>query len=328
MIRPGLTLAVGRALALSGALATAPSAWAIAQEPAPAASQPADDLQGAIRGHADKYVAAFNAGDAAALSRFFRTDARLILPDGTVLDGQAAIAAHFQDLFTDQGGLKLSVQINELRRIGTETVVESGVATLKTPAGQTQANPFTALLVRHDGGWSLAELRESDPQLPRTGRLDELTWLLGDWIEEGPDAVVSLSATWEDPERRNYLIRKFTVKVQGRTVLSGSQRLGFDAGRGLVRAWLFDAEGGFAEETWTPAGPDRWLVQASGVDAEGLRGTSTHLVIRESAHRARIEVLARTIAGRALTDLDTRILVRPPAAAPAPAPGSSPTEAK
>lgn len=327
MIRPGLPLALGLALALWGAPAMGPPTWARAQDTAPA-KPPADDLQAPIRAHADKYVAAFNAGDAPALSAFFRADARLILPDGTVLDGQPAIAAHFQNLFQDQSGLKLAVQINDLRRIGTETVVESGVATLTNPRGQTQSNPFTALLVRHEAQWHLAELRESDPLLPRTGRLDELAWMLGDWIEEGPDAVVALTASWEDPERRNYLIRKFTVKVQGRTVLSGSQRLGFDAERGLVRAWLFDAEGGFAEETWTPAGPDRWLVQASGVDAEGLRGTSTHLVIRESAQRARIEVLARTIAGRALTDADTRILVRPPAAAPAPAPGSSPTEAK
>ena len=86
---------------------------------------------------------------------------------------------------------------------------------------------YTALLVKRDGNWLLSSVREEpDPMVSPHDRLQVLAWMLGDWIDEGPDSVVRVNCRWSDDG--NFLIRTFTVKHQGKDVMTVTQRIGWD----------------------------------------------------------------------------------------------------
>ena len=74
----------------------------------------------------------------------------------------------------------------------------------------------------------------------------------GDWINESADAIVNTSCKWSDDG--NFLIRAFTMKTQGQPVLSGTQRIGWDAVKHQFKMWVFDSEGGFGDGYWTRDG--------------------------------------------------------------------------
>ena len=314
MIRSGILAALALA---AGSIA------ANAQE-APAA-KPAADPDRAIRDGVDRYIKAFDAGDADALAAMFTPEARLIAPDGSVVEGRDAIRAAFAEVFQARPGRTLKVEIQQVRRLGPATAVESGTATFEGGADE-EAQParYVATHVRQDdGSWLLGEVRESSASaedVSPADRLAPLAWLLGEWVDEGPDSLMTFRGAWEDESTRTYLIQTFEVRVLGEVILNGTQRLGWDAERGQVRGWIFDVEGGFAEQLWHVDGPDRWLIATTGIDARGDRATSTHVLERQDDGRIRLHVLARTFRGDVLPGEPARILTRR-----APRPGSTST---
>ena len=92
--------------------------------------------------------------------------------------------------------------------------------------------------------------------------------MIGDWVDEGPDSEVRVNCRWS--EDGNFLVRSFTVKQQGKPVMTVSQRIGWDPLARQIRSWEFDSEGGFGEGTWSRDG-ERWVDQAHGRPARGGR---------------------------------------------------------
>ena len=93
--------------------------------------------------------------------------------------------------------------------------------------------------------------------------------MVGDWIDEGADSVVRLHCQWSEDE--NFLFRTFTVKRQGKPVMTVTQRIGWDPVARQVRSWEFDSEGGFGEGKWSRDG-ERWVVKSHGRPARGRDG--------------------------------------------------------
>ncbi len=50
-----------------------------------------------------------------------------------------------------------------------------------------------------------------DRSLTPHERLQELAWLVGEWVDEGDEGVVETSCHWGDD--KSYLIRKFTMRI-------------------------------------------------------------------------------------------------------------------
>ena len=76
---------------------------------------------------------------------------------------------------------------------------------------------------------------------PARDHLKELEWLVGDWVNESQDAVVSTTCKWA--MGGNFLDREFTMKTKGQPVLSGTQRIGWDPLKRQFKTWIFDSEG-------------------------------------------------------------------------------------
>jgi uncharacterized protein (TIGR02246 family) len=263
----------------------------------------------------DRYVHAFNTADARALADVHSSDARYYDNQGELLEGRDAIRERFAQIFAAYPGITLKTTIDELRLLTPDVAVETGTAITTTKDNISKVTRYHAIHLKRDGQWQTTEVREfSAPDLPgnASNRLDSLSWLLGDWLDEGPEGAVRYQGVWDDPDRRRFLIRTFSITVQGHPAMTGTHRLGFDATLDQIRGWVFDSHGGFAEEFWFPSGPEEWFVKSSGVDAQGRRVTATHLVSHQSNQTVRILVLDHTVASEALPPGDTHWMARPP----------------
>ena len=227
------------------------------------------DDEKAIAGLVAAFTKAFDGGDAAAAAATFAEDALVVDEQGERIVGRAAIRAQLAASFADNPGSTITIKVDSLRFLGPDTAFEEGRTTI-TPAGPgavPEITRFTVVYIKKNGQWLQSAVRDELSQdLGPHDRLKELEWLVGDWINESQDAIVSTSCKWTADG--NFLIRDFTMKTHGQPVLSGSQRIGWDAVKHQFKTWIFDSEGGFGEGYWTRDG-DRWLIKADGVRQDG-----------------------------------------------------------
>jgi uncharacterized protein (TIGR02246 family) len=112
---------------------------------------------------ADQYIAAFNKGDAKALTALYTADATRLGPDGQLLTGRAAVEKSYMDGFA--GALKGSTLT--LQQGGTQAVT-SDVKIMEGRFAVSGAAPikgrYVNTIVRQGGTWLLASVvTVSDP---------------------------------------------------------------------------------------------------------------------------------------------------------------------
>ncbi len=280
---------------------------------APKAADRRDDER-AIGALVDAYTKAFNAGDAAAIAATYTQGAVIVDEDGERTLGRTAIRDQFAASFKDNPGSTIALQVSSLRFLGQETALEEGRATI-TPAkgaGAPEISGFIAIYVKEDGQWLQAAVRdEPASNLTPHEHLKELEWLVGEWVNESQDAVVFTTCKWAD--NGNFLLREFTVQMQGKPVMSGSQRIGWDPVKRQFKSWVFDSEGGFVEAYWTRDG-NQWLVKAEGVGRGGEPASATNIITRLGKDRVSWQSVNRTLGGASVPGVDEFILVRKPPA--------------
>ena len=156
-----------------------------------AAAKQAQDVK-AIQKTADVFTKAFNAGDAKAIAGQFTPDAEMIDADGSVLSGREAIQKEFEAIFAENPGRKMQITLDFLRFIGRDVAVEEGMTRVSQPeGGATTTNRYTAIHVKRDGKWMVARVQDSAPEVSSNyERLQELEWMVGDWVDEGEDSLV------------------------------------------------------------------------------------------------------------------------------------------
>ncbi len=266
----------------------------------------------AIGALVEAFTKEFNAGNAAAVAATFTNEAMVVNEDGERTFGRAAIRDQFATSFKDHPGSTIAIQTISLRFLGRETALEEGRATI-TPrkgAGAPEISGFTAIYVKEDGHWLQAAVRdEPAANVTPHDRLKELEWLVGEWVNESQEAVVFTTCNWAD--NGNFLVRTFTVKTQGKPVMTGSQRIGWDPVKRQFKSWVFDTEGGFVEAYWTRNG-NQWVVKAEGVGQDGQPASATNIINRLGKDRVSWQSVNRTEGGAAVPGIDEFILVRKP----------------
>jgi hypothetical protein len=144
------------------------------------------------------------------------------------------------------------------------------------PPGPPVKGRYTSLRVKRDGKWLIAAVRESTIEVPSNYPfLEELEWMLGEWIDESGPVKVHTSVRWSP--HKNFLIRDFTVREADRPVLTGTQRVGWDPDRQQIKSWTFDSEGGVTEGLWIRDG-DSWVIRAHAVLRDGTRASATNTI--------------------------------------------------
>jgi uncharacterized protein (TIGR02246 family) len=276
---------------------------AVAQEGKPAVAQAGRAFGEArpsaeektIRLADDAFVQEYNKADTKALLARFTEDAEVVEEDGTRYRGHNLIEERLAETFAANPGVKLQLQTDVIQFLSPDVVKEEGRTVITPASGSPESRRHTALLVRRDGRWLISSIREEpDPMVTPHDRLKELEWMIGEWVDEGSDSHVRVSCKWSEDD--NFLIRTFTVKVQGKPVLTIHQRVGWDPLAQQIRSWEFDSEGGYGEGRWSRDG-ERWVIKHTGVRPEGVTASATHIVVRERPDLVRWEAVDRVIGG-------------------------------
>ena len=262
-----------------------------------------------------RFIKAYNGRDAKALGELFSPGAEIEDEDGDVTRGRDAIVARFEGIFKESQAATLDVATDSLRFLGPDIAIEEGTASITTGAGAPpRTNRYSAIYTRLGGRWLHARIRDepSEEDSPHE-QLEQLAWMLGEWVNESDDGIVKTHCKWSDDG--NFLLREFDVKVEGRIALRGTQRIGWDAQRKQFRMWVFDDRGGFAEGLVSRDG-ERWVTRSSGVRSDGQSVSVTTAIMPLGKDRILWQTLDRTVGGEAVPGTDQFYLVRP-----APPPG-------
>jgi uncharacterized protein (TIGR02246 family) len=290
-------------------------------EPAvPGPTIPAE-VERAIRAVDDAFVGAYNRGESKALAALFTDDAEAVEADGERYQGREPIERRFAGTFAASPGAKIAIEVGSIRLLSPDVAKEEGQTVITPPTEARQVRPYTVLFVQRDGRWLISSVREeADPLIGPHDRLRDLDWLIGDWVDEAPDSQVKIHCQWS--EDGNFLVRSFTVKHQGKPVMTVTQRIGWDPLARRIRSWEFDSEGGFGEGTWSREG-DRWVIKHSGVRAEGVAASSTNVMVRERSDLVKWSSSDRVLGEESLPGADSYVFVRVPPAPRTPKTGQS-----
>jgi uncharacterized protein (TIGR02246 family) len=270
------------------------------------------EAENAIRAADDAFVREYNQGDSKALAAHFTEDAEAIESDGERYQGRELIERRLAETLAASPGVKMTLEIESIRFLSPDVAKEEG-RTRVTPTREAPlVRPFTVLYVKRDNRWLISSVRE-DPELRQNAHvhLQELDWMIGEWIDEGHDSVVRARCRWS--EDGNFLLRHFTVKRQGQPVMTVTQRIGWDPLAGQIRSWEFDSEGGFGEGKWSRDG-ERWTVKHTGVRPDGTPASAVNNMVRERPDLVRWASTARVLGDESVPDEESYVLVRfPPA---------------
>lgn len=243
------------------------------------------------------YEAAYAKADAKALADFFAADADYTTDDGRSFSGREAIEGALHAGLATNRGSKLAINIDAVRLLGPETVLEKGSTTVTSKNGETSSSLYTAIHIKKDGKWKISQLIESPvPDLTPNDRLSELAWLVGDWEETDKSDDLSVHSQYAWARGGSFLTRNVTVKRAGNVTLEGWQIIGWDPVEKNIRSWTFDGEGGFAEGRFTREG-NRWLLRETGFAPDGSRTGADHTISKISEDRFTWESNNRTLDG-------------------------------
>lgn len=238
----------------------------------------------AIRAADERLVKAYNAGRAEDVAALFHPQAEFTDEEGNTYQGRAAIQELLGKYFTKFPGVKLTVAVDSIRVMGP-VAIEDGVRTTVTKDETAGAHIlYTAVRTKVGNEWLIVSLQDAadDSGLTPHDLLEPLGFLVGDWVNEGNDAVVRISYQWS--EDKNFLLGNYHVTRGGQVVMHSTQRIGWDPLAGKVRSWMFDSDGGYGEGHWTKVG-DSWVVKSTAVLPDGQTGSATVTMTPEGKDR-------------------------------------------
>ena len=259
-----------------------------------------------------KFVDAFNDRKLDEIADLFDKDAELLRLDEDPLEGRDALRAGFEAAFQARPKAKISLAMESLRFVTNVVAFEDGV-TVNYADGETPTtrSRYSVVHLKQDGRWRMKLVRELEEEpLSPYARLQELEWMLGEWIDEGADSVVVTSCKWD--ANKSFLLREFEVKTRGDVTLKGHQRVGWDAAAKQVRSWMFDDNGGFGEGVWTQV-DDRWVIKSTGVRPDGLTASATQIVTSLGPGRMEWKMEGRLVGDEPLPPMTIVLVRRAPA---------------
>lgn len=270
-------------------------------------------LDGEIQAADEAFVKDFNAGKAEAVVGHFLPEGELVDEQGNVYHGQAELAKLFSGYFAKYPGATLGLEIESIRAVGDSLAIEEGTRYLSSKNDGRAQVRYIMVRAKTDGKWRIASTREFyDEPAPRLGeRLAPLGWLVGEWVSEDADAATKLSYRWS--EDGNFLLGDFQTVKGGETVMKSSQRIGWDSAAGKVRSWLFDADGGFSQGTWTLV-DDGWVIKSQATLPDGTTGSATVTFVPKGKDQFTIRGTDRIVGDGREADFEMTVSRAPPVA--------------
>jgi uncharacterized protein (TIGR02246 family) len=300
-------LAIGLPKTALGESPTKPGTPTAASASGPARQQD----EKAIRAAVEAFAKAYNAGEAKTIVSLFVADGEIVSEEGQSTQGREGIRQVFAAIFQQHPKTHMDLAVGSIRFVGPALAVEDGMATVIHASDEpAQRGPYTMVHVLRDGQWLMASSRDlPDEAATPEEQLKQLQWMIGDWVDESPDALVVTSYRWTD--NQCYILSEFKVQISGRPVMTGSQRIGWDPLAKKIHSWVFDSEGGFGEGIWTRDG-NRWIVKMNGVTRDGKIASATNITTRVSRDRMTWQSRDRIVGGDKTPDIEEIPITRKP----------------
>jgi uncharacterized protein (TIGR02246 family) len=277
------------------------------------AERPNDEA--AIRASVESYVAAYNRGDATAVAAHWSDQGHWISPSGQRIVGRQAIEKEMKALFADSPGAKVEVLDPRVRFVTADVAIEEGSARVIRPGEPPDESTYLAIHVKKDGKWRLDSVRETElPEAlesPAHEQLKDLEWMVGEWIDQDPNSTVETDCRWA--KSKSFLLRTFRVSAPGVEDLEGTQVVGWDPVRKVIRSWVFDSDGGYLEGTWTRK-ENAWTVKAAGYLADGRKAASVNVFTYVDPNTFTWRSFGRQVDGQFMPDVPEVKVVRKQAA--------------
>ena len=297
------TARVGLSLFAAAALLLPVYAAMGAEKPAAGAEE------SAIRAAIESYVAAYNRADAKAVAAHWSDSGEWVSPSGQRFQGKKAIEKEMQSLFQEAKGTRIEVVNVSVRVVSPDVAIEEGTVRVLHPSEPPSESTYLAVDVKERGQWKLNTVRETEvPETPAaSSQLQELAWLVGDWVDDSPQADDTATVTWT--KNKTFLSYAFKVSGPGTDDLEGTQVLGWDAAAGTIRSWMFDSDGGFGEGTWSKKGND-WIVRFSQVLPDGRKASATNVYTLLDGNSFKWKSIGRKLDGEFLPNTEEVKMVR------------------
>lgn len=303
----------GAAKSAAGKAAAAKAAPA-KSAPAPSSGSKPASLEGdekAIRSSAEGFAKAYNDRDAKAIAALFAADGEIVDETGDAQRGREAIEGVFAAVFEAYPDAQMSVAVSSVRFVGANLAVEDGATSVvREPGDAAEKSRYTAVHAKVDGKWQIASVRDLTAQPAEAGeKLAALAGLIGEWVDESPESLIITTYRWS--ENKAYILSDFRIQIAGQEVMTGTQRIAWDPLREVIRSWVFDSEGGFAEGFYAQDG-DRWIIKLSGVTRDGDTASATNTLTLISKDQMTWQSRDRVIGDQAMPDSEEVVVVRTP----------------
>ena len=266
--------------------------------------------ESAIRAAVESYTAAYNRGDAKAVAAHWSESGEWTSPSGQRFQGKQAIEKELKAMFAANKGVRIEVLAPSIRFVSPDVAIEEGTVRVLRPTEAPADSTYLAVHVKKGGQWKLDSVHETE--LPETAPvnspLQDLAWLVGQWIDDSPDATAEATVAWT--KNNAFLTYSFKAAAPGMDDdLEGTQIIGWDPAAGTVRSWMFDSDGGFGEGTWSKKG-DSWIVKFSQVLPDGRKASATNIYTLVDGNTCTWKSIGRKLDGEFLPNIEQVKMVR------------------
>jgi hypothetical protein len=190
---------------------------------------------------------------------------------------------------------RIKADIHSIRFPAQDLAVVEGQMELRPGGGHLPTTSvYTTFYVREGGEWKVAFGREwpDDRQ-----RLDDLAWLIGDWAAKPPGRTVEMHFAWN--EAKTAFTGRFTIAETNQVSDAGTQIIRLDPRTGQLRSSISHTEGGHGQTYWFRDG-DSWILESSGVQADGTDTSSVAIINRVGEDAFTWRSIDRVIGGERL----------------------------
>ncbi len=256
------------------------------------------------------YQDAFNNQDTKKIANFFSNDGLFINPEtGKEIHGKEEIQKALEAYFKEIGDAKIEVKINSIVFPRKDEAVEIGTFNIKQNDQVSLESAFKSYLKNNNGTWLIDEIRNiSITDAPsQYEHLKELDWLIGQWVDADDDVEIHSSFTWD--KHKNFIYDKFSIVTEGTLELEGTQIIGWDPIKKVIRSWIFDSDGGFGEATWTK-NTNKWVVETAQTLSDASRASSISIYTPIDANSFTWASQGREVGGILLPDVDPITIVK------------------
>ena len=242
------------------------------------------------------FTAAFEKGDAKAVTALWTDLGEYESDDGTVLRGRPAIEAAFVAHFKKQSSGKMEIKVESIRFLSRDAAIEEGLTRTTASDSLPDSAHYSVLHVREDGKWKIARSRESGAG---ENRMADLDWLIGTWRSEAKDdgLVISIARDKDQP----FVVAKFEATAAGKSVSLGTMKIGIDPTSGQFMSWHFDPDGGHGHGLWLREGK-HWAIDSRGVQADGADTAAVNILTRLGVDEIGWRSIDRMVGGQAQPD--------------------------